>query len=223
MQISMEMYKKAGSEAEIRIERSQDPREVDDELFIRKVFESNPQKGCELLFRRYYTNLCNHAIRFVHSKEVAEDIVGEIFAVFWQKKLHEQIKISYRSYLYKSVRHRSYNHLKMQAERSDSLESVYQASSEEQLPDEVLHYTELHQKVERIIQQLPPQCRRAYLMKRVEGKKYDEIAAEMKVSNKAVEALVSRALARLRQGLQEDWFLLMLAGVLAHAGKGSAI
>ena len=219
----MEMYNRAESEAEIRIERPQDPREVDDELFIRKVFESNPEKGCELLFRRYYTNLCNHAIRFVHSKEVAEDIVGEIFAVFWQKKLYEQIEISYRSYLYKSVRHRSYNHLKTQVERSDSLESAYQASSGEQLPDEVLHYTELHQKVERIIQQLPPQCRRAYLMKRVEGKKYDEIAAEMNVSNKAVEALVSRALVRLRQGLQEDWFLLILAGVLAHAGKGPVI
>jgi hypothetical protein len=49
---------------------------TDDEFLLRKEFESNPEKGFELLFRRYYVNLCNHAIRFVHSKEAAEDIHG---------------------------------------------------------------------------------------------------------------------------------------------------
>lgn len=219
----MEIQKKARSETEIRAGGSKDIREVDDELFIRKMFGSDPQRGCELLFRRYYTNLCNHAIRFVHSKEVAEDIVGDIFAVFWQKKIYEQIEVSYRSYLYKSVRHRAYNHLKIRVERTDSLEMAYHTTSGDQLPDEMLHYTELHQKVERIIQQLPPQCRRAYLMKRVEGKKYDEIASEMSVSVKAVEALVSRALARLRQGLQDDWLLLLLTGMLAQIETGGSV
>lgn len=214
----MGIYKRVESETENRINKCCDTDGGNDELLTRKLFESDPKKGCELLFRRYYTNLCNHAIRFVHSKEIAEDIVGEIFAAFWQKKIYEQIETSYRSYLYKSVRHRSYNYLKTQVEKSDSLERVHQTSSGDQLPDEVLHYTELYQKVERIIQQLPPQCRRAYILKRVEGRKYHEIAAEMKLSTKAVEALVSRALVKLRQGLQEEWFILFLAGMVVQGG-----
>ncbi|GAA4445097.1 RNA polymerase sigma-70 factor [Ravibacter arvi] len=217
------MYKRAEPEAAAGMEPSQDAKEVDNELFIRKVFERDPEKGCELLFRRYYTNLCNHSVRFVHSKAVAEDIVGETFAIFWQKKIYEQISVSYRSYLYKAVRHRSYNHLKMLSEKNDPLEQVYHASSDDQLPDEILHYTELHQKIERIIQQLPPQTRRAYLLKRVEGKKYDEIAREMKVSNKAVEALVSRALARLRQGLRDEWLFFALIGILSQVQKSSDV
>jgi len=188
----------------------QDTREVDIEVFIRKAFTTDPRLGCELLFRRYYTNLCNHAIRFVHSKEVAEDIVSDVFAVFWQKRTYEIIEISYRSYLYKAVRHRAYNHLKLELENSDSIEQASEVSAIEQLPDEILHYEELHQKIDRIIQQLPPQCRKAYLLKRVEGKKYDEIAEEMKITQKAVEALVSRALVKLRTGLQEFWYMLIL-------------
>lgn len=185
-----------------------DPLPTDDEWLLRRTFKDDPEKGCALLFRRYYVNLCNHAIRFVHSKEVAEDIVSEIFASFWQNRIFEQITTSYRAYLYKSIRHRSYNYLKWQLNKTRSLESEdFVVISQTRNPDELLQFSELHQRVEMIIQQLPPQCRRAYLLKRVEGKKYDEIAIELQIGSKAVEALVSRALARLRKELRDDWFL----------------
>jgi RNA polymerase sigma-70 factor (family 1) len=159
-------------------------------------------------FRRYYVNLCNHAIRFVHSREVAEDIVSEIFTVFWQNQTYLQVNTSFRAYLYKSVRHRAYNYLKRQMKYTYSAEETVQPSDSLN-PDEALQYTELHQKIEHIIGHLPPQCRRAYLLKRVEGKKYDEIAQELKISAKAVEALVSRALTRLRKELAPHWVLFI--------------
>ncbi|QHV95685.1 RNA polymerase sigma-70 factor [Spirosoma endbachense] len=181
---------------------------TDDERLLRSTFKDDPQKGCALLFTRYYVNLCNHAVRFVHSNEIAEDIVSEVFTSFWQNKIYEQITTSYRAYLYKCIRHRSYNYLKWQLNRTTSLETEHLSMISQSLsPDEVLQFSELHQRVELIIQKLPPQCRRAYLLKRVEGKKYDEIADELQISSKAVEALVSRALARLRNELKGDWFL----------------
>jgi RNA polymerase sigma-70 factor (family 1) len=182
---------------------------TDDEFLLRKEFEANPEKGCELLFRRYYTNLCNHAVRFVHSKEVAEDIVSEIFTVFWQNQTYLQVNASFRAYLYKSVRHRAYNHLKFQMKFTHSADDSTR-SSDSLNPDEALQFTELHQKIETIVRDLPPQCRRAYILKRVEGKKYHEIAEELKISPKAVEALVSRALIRLRKELSIHWVLLIL-------------
>jgi RNA polymerase sigma-70 factor (family 1) len=181
---------------------------TDDEILLRNQFEQNPEKGCALLFRRYYVNLCNHAIRFVHSREVAEDIVSEIFAAFWQNQTYLQVNTSYRAYLYKSVRHRAYNHLKWQMKFTDSPDTVVR-TADYQSPDEALHYTELHQKIETVVMNLPPQCRRAYLLKRVEGKKYNEIAEELKISSKAVEALVSRALSRLRKELTVHWMLCL--------------
>ncbi|GLU52150.1 hypothetical protein Dfri01_16110 [Dyadobacter frigoris] len=182
---------------------------TDDEMLLRGQFDLDPEKGCELLFRRYYVNLCNHAIRFVHSREVAEDIVSEIFTVFWQNQIFKQVNTSYRAYLYQSVRNRSFNYLKGQMKFSHAAEDFIQTSNSPN-PDEALQYTELHQKIENIIRDLPPQCRRAYLLKRVEGKKYSEIAEELKISSKAVEALVSRALVRLRKELSAHWILIFL-------------
>ncbi|SDG48333.1 RNA polymerase sigma-70 factor, ECF subfamily [Dyadobacter soli] len=181
----------------------------DDEWLLRRQFAEDPEKGCELLFRRYYVNLCNHTIRFVHSREVAEDIVSEIFTTFWQNQTYRQVTTSYRAYLYKSVRHRAYNYLKWQVRFQHSAEEPVHLS-ESPSPHEVLQYSELHQKIELIIRELPAQCRRAYILKRVEGKKYDEIAQEMKISAKAVEALVSRALSRLRKELSAHWVLFIM-------------
>ncbi|CAG5018898.1 hypothetical protein DYBT9275_06094 [Dyadobacter sp. CECT 9275] len=185
---------------------------TDDERLLRSTFALNPQKGCELLFRRYYINLCNHAVRFVHSKEIAEDIVSDVFAGFWQSRMFEQITTSYRAYLYKAIRHRSYNYIRWQLNKTTPLELVeIPMASQTISPDDLLQFSELHQQIEKIVQRLPPQCRRAYLLKRMEEKKYDEIAQELQISSKAVEALVSRALVRLRNELKDDWFLGGLA------------
>jgi RNA polymerase sigma-70 factor (ECF subfamily) len=186
------------------------PTMLDDEYLIRKTFSQDPQKGCELLFRKYYTNLCNHAIRFVHSSEVAEDIVSEVFAAFWQSRTFELINTSYRAYLYKSVRNRSYNYLKWDLNRTSPMEVMTTPFAAHALnPCEALQYSELHQQVERIVQDMPPQCRKAYLLKRVEGKSLEEIAGELQITPKSVEALITRAIARLRNGLKDSWFICL--------------
>jgi RNA polymerase sigma-70 factor (family 1) len=185
-----------------------EPVMLHDEYLIREMFGEDPRKGCELLFRKYYTNLCNHAIRFVHSGEVAEDIVSEVFAAFWQSRTFELITTSYRAYLYKSVRNRSYNYLKWDLNRTSPLEVVSTPFVAHSLnPCEALQYNELHQQVERIVQEMPPQCRKAYLLKRVEGKSLEEIAGELQITPKSVEALITRAIARLRNGLKDSWFI----------------
>ncbi|GAB3329475.1 hypothetical protein GCM10027299_32890 [Larkinella ripae] len=189
---------------------------TDDELIFRQLFAQEPQKGCELLFRRYYANLVNHAVRFVYSREVAEDLVAEVYTAFWQDRLFERITTSYRAYLYQTVRNRAYNYLRWELHPADPLESLgSQRASAVLQPDEVLHFSELHQKIEETIQGLPPQCKRAFLLSRVEGKKYPEIAREMQISGSAVEKLMIRALNKLRQELKREWFISLLPGVLA--------
>lgn len=188
-----------------------EPVMLHDEYLIREMFGREPQKGCELLFRKYYTNLCNHAIRFVHSREVAEDIVSEVFAAFWQSRTFELITTSYRAYLYKSVRNRSYNYLKWDLNRTSPMETLTVPFAAHALnPCEALQYNELYQQVERIVQEMPPQCRKAYLLKRVEGKTLEEIATELQITPKSVEALITRAIARLRNGLKDSWFICLI-------------
>ncbi|WP_460634607.1 sigma factor [Larkinella harenae] len=97
---------------------------TDDELIFRELFVQDPKRGCELLFRRYYANLVNHAVRFVYSKDIAEDLVAEVYTVFWQDRIFERITTSYRAYLYQTVRYRAYNYLRWELHPSDPLDTL---------------------------------------------------------------------------------------------------
>jgi hypothetical protein len=58
---------------------------ADVEVFIKQAFKTDPRHGCELLFQHYYQPLCNHAVRLLYSKAIAEDIVSEIFYQFYHQ------------------------------------------------------------------------------------------------------------------------------------------
>lgn len=184
----------------------------DKELFIRKVFEQDSKKGCELLFRKYYAPLCSHAVRLVYAKQVAEDLVAEVFFTFWQKELHKQIKVSYRAYLFTAVRHRALTYLRWEFARENNTVDIADLCPASPLPgpDQSLHYEELSLKVERAIQSMVPQSQRIFIMSRFEGKQNRAIAEELQISVKTVESHITKALSLMRKVLRSEWLLLPL-------------
>ncbi|GAB3996632.1 RNA polymerase sigma-70 factor [Spirosoma daeguense] len=186
-----------------------------DEYFIKNCFTNSPKEGFELLFRKYYTNLCNHAIRYVYSKDIAEDIVAEVFTNFWNYKIHETITTSFRSYLYISVKNRANNYIKSELNRNTNFDNsaieVQHNNIDPVLrPDEITHFHELSQKLDLAIQHLPQQARRAFQLNRLEGKKYSEVASEMQLTVSSVERLISRALSKVREELKSQYILTII-------------
>jgi RNA polymerase sigma-70 factor (ECF subfamily) len=184
---------------------------ADSECFIRKAFEIDPRQGCDLLFRYYYQPLCSHAVRFLYSKTIAEDIVSEVFYQFYLKGTYKEINTSYRAYLYKAVRSRAYNYLRWDKKQlTDLTAAQYIPETRTEQPDSVTQYEELYHDVENAINSLPPQCRKIYLMHRFEGKKYHEIALELQLAPKTIEVQIRKASQTLREILKNKWALLLL-------------
>lgn len=167
---------------------------------------NDPAKGCELLFRRYHKILCNHAIRFVYSKEIAEDIVSEVYCRLWKSKAYANITTSYRFYLMRSVRNEAYNYLKSEFHKTNLVElSGTMPSGDHLRPDQMAYMEEITGRIQRLIEGLPPQCRKIFLLSRYEGKKQHVIASELDISLKTVEAHIGKALTSLRSGLKDYW------------------
>jgi len=176
----------------------------DDEIFIKRAFDQSPEEGCELLFRRYHRALCSHAVRYVYSREIAEDIVSDVFVKFWTKKVFNSINSSYRFYLFRSVRNETYSYLRSEFKGLDSLENTDQNMSSDSLrPDNITQFEESYNRVKELVESLPPQCRKVFLMSRFEGKKHQEIANELKISLKTVEAHLSKGLTILKNGMKD--------------------
>lgn len=214
----MPAFRKDSGDEGVAKTKGQD--DSDDELFIREAFKVSPEQGCEALFRRYHRAMCSHAARYVYSREIAEDIVGEVFCRFWKTKAYGSVTSSFRYYLFRSVRNEAYSYLRSEFTQLDSLESVTLPESSITLrPDYNTQYEETFNRVKELVEQLPPQCRKVFLMNRFEGKRYQEIADELGLSIKTVEVHMVKALKMMRKGLREH--LLFFLGLLLVLLKNS--
>jgi len=183
--------------------------QLDDELLLRQTFAQDARSGLELLFRRYHAPLCSHAVRFVYSKPIAEDLVSEVFFQFYKSEAYRHISTSFLSYLFRSVRNEAYSYLRREMRQTCTLGSDLENQQEAQAvsPDAEIHYNQLFLKINETIAQLPAQCQRVFLLSRFEDKKYQEIADELQISPKTVEAHISKALRHLRLALRNDWMI----------------
>ncbi len=187
--------------------------EFNQELILRNTFKESASDGFELMFRFYYAALCSNAIRLVYDREVAEDIVSDVFEDFWERRCSIEMKISYKSYLYQSVRNRSLNYLNRSVNKNYFIEEINQEVLNKGIqitPEDIMNYHELIQQLEKAIGCLPIQSRRAFQLNRLDGKRYVEIADELNITVSAVERLISRALKKLKMVLSKDSYMSVL-------------
>jgi RNA polymerase sigma-70 factor (ECF subfamily) len=186
-------------------------KQIDDEIFIKKALQSNPKYGCELLFRKYYKPLCNHAIRYVYSKEIAEDLVSDVFCKFWKNESYKNITSSFRSYLFRSVRNTAFTYLRSEfntVERSEKYDMI--EVTENLKADSICIYEETLARVKLLVDSMPPQCKRIFLLSRFESKGNKEIAEELNLSLKTIEAHMGKALGIMRKGLKDYITLIFI-------------
>lgn len=184
-------------------------RQARDEWFLHKAMEQDPRKGCSLLFRRYYAPLCSHAVRYLYSKELAEDLVAQIFCDFWENQLYQQVKVSYRAFLYRMVRNQAIDLLRKDLRRNSQEELDSQPLEAPHMrPEQIMQFDELSAAIESAVEALPTQCRRVFLLSRFEGKKNLEIARQLDISQRTVETHISKALLALRHVVRQAGFVL---------------
>jgi RNA polymerase sigma-70 factor (ECF subfamily) len=112
-----------------------------------------------------------------------------------------------RSYLFAVVR----NLLLEQArharivpmERLGEIDALH-IPSEEPGPDRRVSARQELERLERMVAELPEQCRRAFQLQKFQGLSQRDIALEMKISEKTVEKHLAVALVRVLDALKED-------------------
>lgn len=160
-------------------------------------------KEFEKLFREFYKPLLIHANRFVQDGAEAEEIVQNLFFNFWKNRQDLNIKISLTSYLYSAVRNNSLQFLKRRKIKSKYEQYLMSNPAESTEPIEYIKYKELHTKLFQVMTDLPERCQEIFKLNRFQGLKYQEIADQLEISIKTVEANMSKALKHLRKNLSE--------------------
>ena len=139
----------------------------------------------------------------LNDPELAEDTVQQMFVGIWEKRDSIEIQGAVKSYLMRSVHNTCLNHIKHEKVKQEHAEHEMHTTSESTF-EASLEAEEFRQKVKVSVQKLPPQCKKIFLMSRLQGKKYQQIADELELSVKTVENQMGKALKMLRGSLKEE-------------------
>ena len=128
------------------------------DLFVLKKIKEGDIKAFESIFRLYYTPLCLYATSITGEQEVAEEIVQDLFYVFWKERESLPILRSIKNYLYGATRNRSLQYLEHREVRYRYRNTVLAGEnpeSESYTPQDQLEYKELQSLVNRALGKLP--------------------------------------------------------------------
>jgi RNA polymerase sigma-70 factor (family 1) len=126
-----------------------------------------------------------------------EDIMQEAFTILWRNCIKVAPDFA-RSYLYKVSQNQFLKLLDKEKVRRMYLNLQTNWSDIED-PEFTIRHKELSEQLKRTLEALPEELREVFLLNRIDGKKYREIAEMLDISVKTVEKRMQRALLQLRQ------------------------
>jgi len=165
----------------------------------------------EALFHQYYPKLYQQAFHLIGQREVAEELVQDVFIKIWERRAQLLINTSVNAYLSTAVRHSCFNYVKSKmAQQSNNLaiESLpFEPATDN--PDDTTQGEELKYIVEKALKELPEKCHLIFTLSRQAGLTYQEIADELGVSKETVKSQIKIALHKLRTFVAEYGYLLL--------------
>ena len=179
---------------------------------IEQRIRMGDEHAFELLYRRYFVRLCAFANKFLWDSRNSEEVVQDVFLKLWEKRAALGDGGSAKSFLFQAVHNKCLNvleHQKVVDHYAELIRSVYSNPSEFDA-SESLMAKELNDRIQKIVNDLPSECTKIFLMSRVDGKKHKEIAEELHLSIKTIENQMNRALKKLRLQLADVLTILLL-------------
>ncbi len=157
----------------------------------------------EALFHHYYNGLCGYSTSLVGMKEVAEEVVQDVFFNIWKNRETLRIRQSIQSYLYRAAYNNSMMYLR-KMRREHFMEDLSRPEPIMDAPDpsQVIQLDEVSNLISQTLESLPERCREIFRMNRQDGLKYREIAQKLSISEKTVEANMGKALKALRNSME---------------------
>lgn len=162
--------------------------------------ETTRKERFEARFKQHYSRLCNIAYGYVADRDDCEDLVQELFINVWNKGKDSMPEKDFALYMTTSIKNSCISFLRKKHNSEVSIEDHPSAaitlandddwSDERRSPEEML---------EQALAVLPPKCKEVFLMAKLKGMKYREIAESLQISEKTVENQMTKAIRQLRE------------------------
>ncbi|MBS1577634.1 MAG: sigma-70 family RNA polymerase sigma factor [Bacteroidetes bacterium] len=169
----------------------------------RRIAVYEDEAAYKELFFRLYSPLKKFSVGFLRSAEIAEEVVSDVFMEIWRRRTGLMEIEDLKVYMYICVRNASLK--KLQQSRKDAIVSLddfsYEFTSSYISAEEAILTSELHQKIQSVINELPPRCKLVYKLAKEDKLPYKDISAILNISVKTVDNQLATALKKIASAI----------------------
>jgi len=170
------------------------------------------------LFEKLYNPLCNYANAIIKDFDQSEDVVQEVFVSFWNKQGELDIaENKIENYLVRSIKFKCIDLQRKEIIQRKHQEETIHVSSiviEEDEESDIDYKTILYKAVD----QLPKKTKAVFILSKMNGLSYNDIAKKLNISPKTVENQMGRAFKHIREILKNDKLYLLILFYLTQSG-----
>jgi len=160
------------------------------------------------IYKRYWKKMLLIAWNHSNDNAASKDIVHEVFMSLWERRhLVEVLNLS--AFLATSVKFSIYKYYQRENRRTELARQNYEFS-ELTHDEEKLDALFLKEYINGIVEEMPERCRLVFRYSREMGMKNSEIAIKIEVTEKAVEANLTRALKIIRAELKNYGLIVLI-------------
>lgn len=182
-------------------------QQTNDDIYFLKLIRKGDEQAFKHLFDTYFVPLCRFIRIYVKESSIAEEIVLDVFANVWERRNTLQIQVTIKAYLFQSARNRAINYIR-DNDRFVFVSDFSEFDGPESDTDTTMEENELMQMIEEAICSLPVKCQEVFRMSRFGNLSNKEIADEMDITVKTVEAQITKALKFIKSYLGNSFFYL---------------
>ncbi len=188
---------------------------VTNEKVLLNKLSKGEQKAFGELYSAYHDRLYYFVFHYLNDEEVSKDVVQDVFSEVWISHTRLEKVNNLSAWLYSIAKNlclKKIDHLKVVQKYSDYLkyrQLCVNHNSLNELDTSPLIFNEISEIIQTTLSSLSSQSRRIFELSRFENKKNKEIADELNISLKTVEANISKCLKIFREALKSYFTLLV--------------
>lgn len=158
-------------------------------------------------FSQLYVSVMPFLLQFANSiiknKELAEEIVSDVFIKVWQKRSSLTGVGNFKLYLYISTKNTALNYLSRHFRKETiSLDEMsLNVITTRYNPEQLMITSEAVKKIDAEIQKLPTRCKIIFKLVKEDGLKYNDIASLLNISVKTIDNQMAIALKKISSAI----------------------
>lgn len=170
------------------------------------------------LFDQYSPRVYRAALKFLGSREAAEEIVQEVFMDIWVRKEKMPEVLNLGAYIHGMTKNQVFDSFRRQNVAEAALEELRLADWADNPTDRMMLENEYERLLQEAVGELPEHHQQIFRLAREEGLSHEAIAEQMNLTRLAVKAHMKRILfflrSRLKPVLRAELHFLLLSLLL---------